>query len=112
MVFIGGSMVAGAVGALARRFGKEAPETLIQQLKVMGTLKDSKRLYECLSKYKEYLVKIGFMKEEDLLLEEMKKFLSGFKDVAHMFMFANAFTRKEFTTCLALHRAADCWLSP
>ncbi len=69
-VYKGESMLAGAVGTIARRFGKEAPKKLVHTLGVMETLKDSQSLYDCLSRYKAFLVGIGFMKEQDLTLED------------------------------------------
>ncbi|MEM2135696.1 MAG: hypothetical protein Q6366_008410 [Candidatus Freyarchaeota archaeon] len=69
-IYKGESMLAGAVGTVARRFGKEAPKKLVHTLGVMETLKDSQSLYDCLSRYKAFLVGIGFMKEQDLTLED------------------------------------------
>lgn len=70
-IYKGESMLAGAVGPICRRFGKEAPKKLIQMLGVTNTFKESKGLYECLSKYKTVLVEIGFIRSEDLVLEDL-----------------------------------------
>ncbi|MGQ9720016.1 MAG: hypothetical protein ACUVXA_01695 [Candidatus Jordarchaeum sp.] len=69
-IYKGESMLAGAVGTIARRFGKEAPKKLAHTLGVMETLKGSESLYDCLSRYKAFLTEIGFMRDEDLTLED------------------------------------------
>jgi len=70
-IYKGESMLAGAVGPICRRFGKEAPKKLVQSLEATNVLKESRGLYDCLSKYKDILVKIGFIKNEDLVLEDL-----------------------------------------
>lgn len=69
-IYKGESMLAGAVGTIARRFGKEAPKRLVNTLGLMETLKESESLYDCLSKYKASLVGIGLMREDELILED------------------------------------------
>ncbi|MBS7249593.1 MAG: hypothetical protein KIH08_03220 [Candidatus Freyarchaeota archaeon] len=64
------SMLTGAVGAIARASEKRHPKKLVHTLGVMETLKDSQSLYDCLSRYKACLVEIGFLKEQDITLED------------------------------------------
>lgn len=63
--------LAGAIGTLSRRIAKATPKSLAQQLGLPDALKGSPTLYYCLVKYKDILVKVGFVKEEDLFFENL-----------------------------------------
>jgi aconitase B len=48
---------------------KGAPKALVDKLGLTPYLKDSKSLYEVISKYTALLVQIGFLKDKEIILE-------------------------------------------
>ncbi len=64
----GESLIEGSSGIVARRLAKRVPGILVKSLGLLDVVKDSNDLYDCLSRYKAFLVKIGLIKDEDIIL--------------------------------------------
>ncbi len=62
----------GAAGVISRRVAKGAPKALVEEFGLTSQLSDSKNLHEVLSKYKALLVRIGQVKEEDIILTSLE----------------------------------------
>nr|HDO81109.1 hypothetical protein [Candidatus Bathyarchaeota archaeon] len=60
-------------GAISKRIGKEATKSLAESLGLLRSLGRAESVYEALQKYKELLVSIGFIKEEDVFIAEEKE---------------------------------------
>nr|MDO8079201.1 hypothetical protein [Candidatus Freyarchaeota archaeon] len=65
------SMNIGATGVISRRVGKGAPKALVEAFGLTPQLSGSLELYDVLSKYKVLLVRIGQIKDEDIILTKL-----------------------------------------
>ncbi|MBS7288774.1 MAG: hypothetical protein KIH01_08570 [Candidatus Freyarchaeota archaeon] len=64
----GESLIEGSSGIVARHVAKKVPGILVKSLGLHDLFKDSTDLYDCLSRYKNFLVKIGLIRDEHLVL--------------------------------------------
>ncbi len=64
----GESLLEGTTGIVARRIAKRVPGMLVKSLGLTDVIKGSRDLYDSLSRYKNFLIKIGLIKDEDLIL--------------------------------------------
>lgn len=64
----GESLIEGSSGIVARRVAKKVPGVLVRSLGLLDMFKDSNGLYDCLARYKAFLVKIGLIKDEDMII--------------------------------------------
>lgn len=65
----GESLIEGSSGIVARYVAKKVPSILVKSLGLYDMFKDSTDLYDCLSRYKNFLVKIGLIKDEHMVFE-------------------------------------------